>query len=113
VSARYEFIDAEKATTTPDGVRKYPIVKMCEWLEVSTSGYYEWRDRPRSATATRRAHLQLLIKKVFDDSDATYGYRRVHAQLRVGASTARQSWSGRSCVSWAWWRVSRGRGGTA
>jgi transposase InsO family protein len=81
VSARYEFIDAEKATTTPEGAPKYPIVKMCAWMEVSTSGYYEWRDRPVSATAARRAYLHLLIMKVFEDSDETYGYRRVHAQL--------------------------------
>jgi transposase InsO family protein len=81
VSTRYEFIDAEKATRTPDGRPKYPVVKMCAWLEVSTSGYYEWCHRPQSATAARREYLQLLIQKVFDDSDGTYGYRRVHAQL--------------------------------
>jgi putative transposase len=81
VSARYELIDVEKATTTPEGAKKYSVVNMCQWLEVSTSGYYEWRDRPQSATAARRAHLQLLIKDLFEDSDETYGYRRVHAQL--------------------------------
>src|SRR5680860_1721686 len=54
---------------------------MCEWMEVSTSGFYEWADRPRSATARRRDRLGLLIAKAFEDSDGTYGYRRVHAQL--------------------------------
>ena len=81
MSDRYELIDVEKATTTPDGARKYSVVKMCQWLEVSASGYYEWRDRPASATAARRARLALLIRTVFDDSDGTYGHRRVHAQL--------------------------------
>jgi transposase InsO family protein len=81
VSARYELIDAEKATVTPDGATKYSVVRMCEWLDVSTSGYYEWRDRSASATAARREHLKLLIGQVFADSDGTYGYRRVHAQL--------------------------------
>jgi len=89
VSARYELIDAEKATTTPDGAAKYSVVRMCEWLEVSTSGYYEWRDRPASATAARREHLKLLIGAAFADSDATYGHRRVHAQLaRWGEHTS-------------------------
>ena len=37
--ARYEFIDAEKVTTDEYGLVKYAIVKMCEWLEVSTSGF--------------------------------------------------------------------------
>jgi putative transposase len=81
VSARYELIDAEKATVTPGGVLKYSIVKMCEWLGVSSSGYYEWRDRPASAAAARRDRLRVLIGQVFADSDGTYGHRRIHAQL--------------------------------
>lgn len=81
MSARYELIDAEKATTTPAGVVKYSIVKMCQWLGVSSSGYYEWQGRAVSATATRRDRLALLIGEVFADSDGTYGHRRVHAQL--------------------------------
>src|SRR6478609_4074774 len=60
---------------------KYRIVRMCEWLEVSTSGFYEWLSRPMSSTAARRDYLMLLIEKAFTDSDETYGYRRVHAQL--------------------------------
>jgi transposase InsO family protein len=54
---------------------------MCEWIEVSTSGYYEWRDRPASATARRREYLKTLITAIVEQSDRTYGYRRVHAQL--------------------------------
>jgi putative transposase len=73
VSAKYELIDAQKAD--------FPIVTMCEWAQVSTSGYYEWRDRPASATALRRDHLKTLITAIFKYSDQTYGYRRVHAQL--------------------------------
>jgi putative transposase len=81
VTARYEFIDGEKATLTGAGDRKYSLVKMCAWMEVSTSGFYDWWDRPRSATAKRRDFLGLVIAKAFADSDGTYGYRRVHAQL--------------------------------
>jgi transposase InsO family protein len=73
VSARYEFIDAEKAS--------YPVVKMCAWLGVSRSGFYEWVSRPASATARRREELCLLIAQAFTDSDATYGHRRIHAEL--------------------------------
>jgi transposase InsO family protein len=54
---------------------------MCEWLRVSKSGYYEWRSNPVSATEKRREEIKLYVKKAFEDSDGTYGYRRVHAQL--------------------------------
>jgi putative transposase len=77
VSEVYEFIDVEYATS-----EAAPAIKlMCRWLEVSKSGYYEWRSRPESAMAKRREELKLLIKKAFDDSDGTYGYRRVWWQL--------------------------------
>jgi hypothetical protein len=59
----------------------YSVEFMCRKLGVSKSGYYDWRNRPDSATAQRREELRLVIKKAFDMSDGTYGYRRVHAQL--------------------------------
>ena len=71
MSETYELVDTEKASVTETGEKKYTIVQMCEWLEVSTSGYYEWRDRPDSATAQRRQFLEVLVKKAFDDSDET------------------------------------------
>jgi putative transposase len=77
VSEVYEFIDVEYATSGAAPA----ITLMCRWLEVSKSGYYEWRSRPESATAKRRGELKLLITKAFDDSDGTYGYRRVWWQL--------------------------------
>jgi hypothetical protein len=40
VSDRHEFIAGERAS--------YPVVKMCDWLEVSKSGFYEWCERPVS-----------------------------------------------------------------
>jgi transposase InsO family protein len=73
VSERFVLIDAEKAV--------FPVVKMCAWLGVSTSGFYEWSNRSASATAQRRAHLAVLIRAIFEESDSTYGYRRVHSAL--------------------------------
>lgn len=75
MSSKYEFIEGEKAS--------YPIVKMCKWSNVSKSGFYEWRNRPASATAERRAWLAEKIRVIFAESDETYGYRRVHAQLVI------------------------------
>jgi len=59
----------------------YPISSMCRWSRVSKSGYYSWRDRPQSQTAIRREELAILIKDVFEDSDGTYGYRRIQVIL--------------------------------
>lgn len=79
---KFEFIEAECAADNPANYEETPsIVKMCAWLEVSRSGFYEWRERPASATAQRREELKLLIIHSFEDSDGTYGYRRVHADL--------------------------------
>ncbi|TJZ99284.1 hypothetical protein FCI23_46480 [Actinacidiphila oryziradicis] len=72
----YEFIDTMRLDTAECA---FPVTFMCEGLHVPT---YEWRSRPESATAQRREELKILIKKAFDLSDATYGYRRVHAQLQ-------------------------------
>jgi putative transposase len=94
VSDRYEFIDAEYATVAADTATAPTITRMCGWLGVSKSGFYEWRSRPDSATAERREELKLLITRAFEDSDGTYGYRRVWSQLarwgvRAGAELVR------------------------
>lgn len=71
--------EGERACVTDSGKVKYTIVKMCAWMEVLTSGFHEWLSP--SATARRRGHLSLLIGKALTDSDGTYEYRRVRAQL--------------------------------
>ena len=79
---KFEFIDAEYAAYQESGGMHVPsIVKMCLWMEVSRSGFYDWRNAPESATVKRRGILALYVKKSFDDSDGTYGYRRVHTDL--------------------------------
>lgn len=68
---KYELIWAEKAN--------YPIVKMCGWIEVSRSGFYDWqtaRSTP-SAAARRRSRLGRLVEAAFTASRGTYGARRI------------------------------------
>ncbi|MEV4114157.1 IS3 family transposase [Nonomuraea sp. NPDC049695] len=48
---------------------------------MSRSGFYEWRERPASATAQRRALLAASVAEIFAGSHETYGYRGVHAAL--------------------------------
>jgi putative transposase len=84
VTEKFEFIDAECAAYRESVEIFVPsIVRMCAWMEVSRSGFYEWRNAPESATAKRRGELALIITKSFDDSNETYGYRRVHADLEA------------------------------
>ncbi|GGX57237.1 transposase [Streptomyces noursei] len=85
VASKYEFIDEMRLDTVEYA---YSVEFMCGHLDVSRSGYYDWRYRPESATARRREELKMLIRKAFDDSDSTYGYRRVHAQLHRWGHTA-------------------------
>ena len=82
MTEKFEFIDAEYAAYQESDDEYVPsIVQMCRWMEVSRSGFYEWRNAPESATAKRRGELALIVKKSFDESDGTYGYRRVHVDL--------------------------------
>jgi putative transposase len=60
---------------------KHAVTDMCAWLDVSRSGYYDWRNREPSMTARRREILAAQVRFAFDHSDGTYGYRRVHAWL--------------------------------
>ncbi len=75
--SKYEYIDCEKN----DPCETNPVTKMCAWLVVSKSGFYDWLDRPESATAARREALTRRIKHYFAKTDETYGYRRIHADL--------------------------------
>ena len=75
--AKYEYVDSQKKA--PGNLN--PVVKMCRWLGVLTSGFYHWVGRPQSATAARRQALTARIQHFFEASDGTYGYRRIHVDL--------------------------------
>lgn len=56
--------------------------RMCQVLKVSTSGYYEWRERPPSAREQANERLLEAIRRVHAESRGTYGSPRVQAALR-------------------------------
>lgn len=70
---RYAFIRAHQY--------EYTISKMCAVLDVSSSGYYDWRDRPESLRTQRNTHLVKLIKHHHGASRHTYGSPRIHQDL--------------------------------
>ena len=65
-----------------------PVQTACRVLEVSESGFYEWRNRPPSERSLRHAWLTQLITEVHTASHGTYGARRVHAELTLGHGIA-------------------------
>lgn len=57
------------------------MVKMCEVLDVSTSGYYAWLKRKESK---RKQHHRILISwivQIHAESDGTYGAERIQQGL--------------------------------
>jgi putative transposase len=60
-----------------------PVCTMCRMLKVSASGYYAWLKRPRSARALANMVLTAQIEAIHRRSGGSYGYPRVHAQLRA------------------------------
>jgi putative transposase len=70
----FSLIDAEKAS--------YPVAVLCRMLGVSKSGYYSWRSRPPSERRRQDALLSEKIHQIHRRSRETYGYPRVHAELR-------------------------------
>lgn len=71
----FPFIEAEKA-------EQHNVAKACELLEVSRSAFYEWHQHRPSARQVADEQLGERIQAIFDDSRGTYGWPRVHKELR-------------------------------
>lgn len=61
---------------------EFPITTLCRVLDVSTSGYYAWIERPPSTRAQEDAILLERIRAIHTRSRETYGTRRILADLR-------------------------------
>ena len=72
----FEFVEANRAV--------FPVAVVCRVLGVSTSGYYDWRQRSPSVRALADEVLVEQIRLIHERSRQTYGYRRVRAELVDG-----------------------------
>lgn len=63
--------------------KDYPVQVMCWVLEVSDSGYYDWRDRPASNRRQRHQQIAQAAARVHVQYDRVYGYRKVHEELQA------------------------------
>lgn len=83
--AAFAVIHAEKASRAESVLAGLSVLDMCELLQVSRSGYYDWASRlsaepgPR---AQRRADLAGKVMAAHQDSDGVYGAPRITAELR-------------------------------
>jgi transposase InsO family protein len=69
---RYQFIE--------DHRDRGPVRLMCQVLDVSTGGYYDWRRPPPGPRQQRRDALVAAIKAVHAEVKARYGSPRIHAE---------------------------------
>lgn len=71
---RYSWIEESR--------EEFPVGVLCDCLEVSRSGFYDWRGRLPGPQAQRREELTSAARQSFEDSQEIYGYRKVHADLQ-------------------------------
>lgn len=70
---KYAWIDRHR--------QQYPIAMSCRVLDVSRSGFYEWRDRPPSQRQRQDTQLLGHIRRIHRFSRENYGARKVHQAL--------------------------------
>ena len=60
---------------------RYKLTRLCDVLEVSSSGYYDWLDRPESNRSCENRWLTARIKHHHQQSRSIYGSPKVHKDL--------------------------------
>ena len=61
--------------------KAHRIQKMCQTLSVSSSGYYDWLNRPESNRSKKNSRLETKIKCFHQISKGIYGSPRIHKDL--------------------------------
>lgn len=70
---KYDFIQSHR--------KEYKIVRLCDVLEVSASGFYDWLERPESNRSQENKKLTQKIKHYHEQSRAVYGSPKIHEDL--------------------------------
>ncbi len=64
-----------------DHRQHFEVKLMCELLDVSRQGYYDWIDRPPSAAADHREKIVQAIRQAHVESHCRYGSPNIHQDL--------------------------------
>lgn len=63
--------------------RQFPIEKMCSVLQISSSGYYKWKNRSLSNKVLKKNQLKEKIKTLYFEFKQRYGSPRITAELHA------------------------------
>ena len=63
----------------------FPILRMCQVLDVSENGYYNWRKRGKSKRKQDDEQLAERIEDAYEKNRGKYGSPRIHAALKAKA----------------------------
>jgi len=72
---KYQFIQTHRP--------QFPLGVLLRVLEVSSSAYYAWRQRPPSQRAQRDQELLVQVRTIFQMSKGCYGSPRIHQELQA------------------------------
>ena len=72
---KYEFIHRHR--------KEHAVVRLCEALAVSSSGYYDWVRRPESERSVENRRLTEKIQQSHQRSRGIYGAPKIHEDLRA------------------------------
>ena len=64
-----------------DQLEQFEVSMMCELLEVSRQGYYDWIDRPVSPLSLRRDETVAALRLAHVESNCLYGSPNLHQDL--------------------------------
>jgi putative transposase len=67
---------------------EFAVALMCRCLDVSRSGYYQWKKRPPSARSQSQEALAMEIKRLFDDEKSKAGAPRIAKRLNADGHRA-------------------------
>ena len=72
---KHQFIDAHRS--------EFRLIKMCQVLEVSRSGYHSWKNRSSSERKISNQSLLEKIKAVYKENEGIYGSPKITEELNA------------------------------
>jgi putative transposase len=71
---RFAFVQSESA--------HYTVARLCDVMQVSRRGYYDWLNRKESPRAIENRLITAVIQRVFKETRQVYGSPRIYHALR-------------------------------